>query len=1132
MLLQFPDSQTLTLAISSGTIPETTVSASLEFARDEQGNLWIDAEVSLPQRASEALKKWGVTVHRGRGKRKLAFQRLQSWLQIVPLQRDRQLEKIGDRTQVLFELRDESLLPELVNEILRLGNDRQSFRRVTLNGESRILLRVIGAPYYSLLRASEKWATDSSIRVYVEQSPRVWIACGYRHPFESRLVPAAGQHLIVNAAGDWIPLQEQPFQDVYSVMEFQLPEQPNPLSNSGKPQTLKVPLRLSRSTGQELAEVIVLTKDAVGQLERFVQTSSDAVLDRLAFAVVEREKSVEPIVLIRIRPGRTAAPVMVFDGLPCRNYLKIPNLYVPVGLRIHPPLRRDAVRELLAADASQLVWLTPAESTGAARDSGIGLAFETRSVPDSAFLPLSSWVDYVLDYERQPLTAWRNSHQFEFDEFVCKAELPPAAVKETPVEKPKRKSSGNKPAPSQDSATQAKKTLMDRLIEKFRRSADDPVEDEVVAQLRENLTGVEKRFLELGTPLEDPARVAMWNEMADLNAALDRYADSSICRQHQFWDVESPEPAQLELWFNTDVRSAVRLGSSGLLNSESGVTDRELRRLLRASMPSPAEIAQLASWVVWATHTEQGQSLLRSEQSEILQFLEKYESTLSVRACWMAWSAMSRLNTDVLTLARARDRILERMYQHGLTADRDVPSFLRIGTGQSGEQSRQVREEIRSLHETVRAWSSLNLGIASPLTIQYINLTFAFGFAKLGESTTATELIHSAEKELLQKKDAVHRWLFKAYRHRIETVIAGQPATNPFPDGVIKQLESLDRLDRYKIDRLRQHSGILEPVEQLDPYREWRRREEGDLQKELADLFVENDRNKLSTKIAALLERKLSANDRAQVLTTALELSTRLGEQFAAGLLSQVAVTDRKLNDPILRAQLLEKGLLISAHYDEAGAVQDCFASMSALLQSLKNADVATLDALEKLLSRSFVTLRRLGMRNEIAFLLEAMSKVVRDSLTSEGTETERLRVLLQLAGGWFYFGQDRGWKDIDVARDLLLGGALVEEGHVGTKKQTDLAISYIRAVGQAPLRDAVDRLQDLFQHLTGVRDGQTVSSHYSLKHLDIVEALVQTIVSDSFTMDKNSQRWMDEEEFLIRRRIHRDLRRMMNEQQ
>ena len=55
----------------------------------------------------------------------------------------------------------------------------------------------------------------------------------------------------------------------------------------------------------------------------------------------------------------------------------------------------------------------------------------------------------------------------------------------------------------------------------------------------------------------------------------------------------------------------------------------------------------------------------------------------------------------VLLLARARDRLLERSYQHGLTADRDLPSFLRSGGQQSGDRFRQVRDKVHGLHKTI-----------------------------------------------------------------------------------------------------------------------------------------------------------------------------------------------------------------------------------------------------------------------------------------------------------------------------------------------------------------------------------------------------------------------------------------------
>ena len=50
----------------------------------------------------------------------------------------------------------------------------------------------------------------------------------------------------------------------------------------------------------------------------------------------------------------------------------------------------------------------------------------------------------------------------------------------------------------------------------------------------------------------------------------------------------------------------------------------------------------------------------------IQQQLEKHENFIGVRLTWLAWEAVHRLaHGDVLALARARDRMLERLYLNG-----------------------------------------------------------------------------------------------------------------------------------------------------------------------------------------------------------------------------------------------------------------------------------------------------------------------------------------------------------------------------------------------------------------------------------------------------------------------------------
>ena len=41
------------------------------------------------------------------------------------------------------------------------------------------------------------------------------------------------------------------------------------------------------------------------------------------------------------------------------------------------------------------------------------------SLPDNVFRPLTDWIDYVIEHDRQQLQAWVQSTTFDFESFVC-----------------------------------------------------------------------------------------------------------------------------------------------------------------------------------------------------------------------------------------------------------------------------------------------------------------------------------------------------------------------------------------------------------------------------------------------------------------------------------------------------------------------------------------------------------------------------------------------------------------------------------------------------------------------------------------------------------------------------------------
>src|SRR5262249_24779362 len=286
-------------------------------------------------------------------------------------------------------------------EMLRLGNDRQGFRWFAAPGEpdnKRVLLRVIGPPYYTLLRALDKSAsgTTGGVRAYLERSPRVWVEIGYTHPLAAQVRVADKQLVLIRQPREWLFLDEAPFQDVYDILQFKLPAAPVGWAEAKSPKKMTVPLRLSPGNAADVAELWVLREDAVEQLDTLVRDADDRLTQRLMFAVATDQHGMRTVVL-RTRPSKLAPPVLPIENtIALKPFWKLPNLFLPVGKRLHPTLRRDAVRKLLADDPDQVVWLYP---------DGQG-AFTPETVPDGAFRSLEDWVDYVIEAEQRPLGAW------------------------------------------------------------------------------------------------------------------------------------------------------------------------------------------------------------------------------------------------------------------------------------------------------------------------------------------------------------------------------------------------------------------------------------------------------------------------------------------------------------------------------------------------------------------------------------------------------------------------------------------------------------------------------------------------------------------------------------------------------
>jgi hypothetical protein len=1161
MILQFPNLDTLRLALTSGAVPAGVSLAAAAAGFDDQGQVWLQPSVAPSRAALAELRRLEVQTPRTSPVR--LSEPLCCWLQAFPVQRQGEPAVPPEQAPVLFDL-PAGQFSGVATEILRLGNDRQTFRYLQAKDGERVLLRVIGPPYYTLLRALDREGPDAPV-AYVECAPRVWIQVGHTHPFSQKIKVPEGKVLLLRPPRQWTFLQDAPFREVYEVLEFVLPNARTAWKEGEIGRRIKVPLRLVPGDPAVVDELWVLRDRPLEQLDELVSNADDQTLRQLSFAVAEAGG--RTMMVLRVRPSKGAPPAPVLDAVKFRTYLKLPNLFVPSGKRLHPPLSRHVIRKLLADDPAVITWLYPNEDG----------TFTPESLPDEAFRPLGDWIDYVLDHDREALQTWVQAAQFDFEQFVCtedppgKPKKPPAAGREKKGGRPPAATGGGDGAQAFAAAgDQAEAPAVS--VEEF---AELPRAEPSV--LQKQLRALEERFLDIEGPLDAPERVALWPELAGLNEALGHGEDAGLCWLSALWGGGQSDRSWAWRWFRAEAGKVTAREEKGAPRGRSWaaaaarangrqreVEAADLDRVLSLDQPEAADVRALAAYVFWAAGQRPPSPPLAERLPRVRHFLATWERLLPVRAVWLAWVVLTQSSSgDVLGLARARDRLLERLYQNGLRPEQDLAPFLRFSGQPSSERFRAFREWLVALADSCPEWLARMpkdaMACDTAATTAYGDLTFAFGLARLDETEAARRLLQRA-RAALSNKHEVHTNLLKAYAYRIEQALAKKEHRGPLPAEFLREQEQLESIQRYVVERLRSDSRILEPDQKVDPYQRFNAKA-SPLDGELTRLPNLTDRKELVAQVERLfregpaLDREKPAEEaRARVLKAGLSVAPRVGEDFALHLLMRVGPIFDALVAPAAedqeglrqQAELLETALFTAAHFDRLDHVQALVSRFQRLLESQKKSG-GVVRAINQLAGQCFRGLRKLGLRDEIDQLLTQMADLILESQKApnlqallqksfkEGAATkdrafdswvESLRALLHVAAGWYYFGRDsQADAVLNAVRSVLFGGQLT----VGYTKmeQMKLACEYVAAAAQAPVQEVQRRLTELFHRLE-VNDSWSTAPYYTRSQLRVIEVVVMAVVSDDYSMGGDVRRWLDEDEFLVRRRIHRDLRAVM----
>jgi hypothetical protein len=1129
MILKFPNLNTVRLAMTASVMPAAVVQAPVVGGFDDQGRLWVECKGLLARTVQSELRRIGVVFSQA-GVIPVAAE-FGSWLELVPLQPDPKPPDHPEQLPVVFDLASGEELSRVIFEILRLGNDRQSFRWLgSDDGDARALLRVVGPPYYSLLRAIDRDGKASDPVAYIERAPDVWVELGQTHPLLDLIKPPAGKLLFLRAPREWTLLDNVPFRDIYDEMEFALPDRSVAWRDKPMPAKMIVPLTLRSGGPLTGAQLWELTGDAEAELNRFVQNADERLLTDLAFAVGERDG--RTTIVVRARHSRSAPPELVLSATPYRCHQGLPNLFLPLGAQLHPPLRRDVVRKLLADDTDCVVWLAPG-------DDG---SFTPQQIPENAFRPLTDWVAYVLDRAAEPLQAWMQALRFDFEPFVCDEDTPePKKPREPQEKRPKgrkeRAVDSSEPipgSPAVDPANPTEKVLQTAPVIEF--AADLAPMEPAAAQ--QELRATEEQFRSCGGDLDAPERRKLWPQLARLNAAVSAPADAGLCWLSAMWFHDEVPAAWARAWLQVETAATPNLDA-----------------ILSLSDPTAADLRPLAAYVVWASVQAAPPQPLLDRLHAVQRFLEKHEGMLPVRAVWLVWRSLVRLvQGDMLALARARDRLLERLYQSGLRPETDLPGFLRFFGRPTHQPYLGLRQWLTQLCELAHMWAEENGHRADndevlPVpTRGYIDLLFAFGLARLGEHDACRALLRRGA-EHLRDKAPVHVCLQNAFEYRIRQALEGKPHTGPLPDEQRQAIRRLPRKDesgfdpRYVADRLLCQLRVLDPDQESDdPYRHIYAKS-NPLERSLVELTDLVDRGVIAAGLEALWQNSPNGakgdTAREQILREALNQAPRVGEEFARKMLGRTATLLESApfpppGDYEIRGyvKLLEKALLVAAHFDRVEHLQSLVARFKVLLEL--RVRPAVLRDVVTTANRCFRSLRRIGMREDVEGLLSVMDEVVlggRDPAQINPSELAGepnvLLALLELAGGWYSFGRNAQAQPIlDVTRALLIGKEIQRKSPDNHKLVT---CAYVAAVGQGPVDLAEARLEDLLTHLRGVRD-EYAPSKYQIRQrqLEVIDAVILAMTRDDFALGASARRWLEDDELLVRKRIHQDVRAVL----
>jgi hypothetical protein len=889
----------------------------------------------------------------------------------------------------------------------------------------------------------------------------------------------------------------------------------------------------------------------------------ERIVRRLIVAI--QENGPKKRVVIRTTNDRSIPAYLPFTAAYTQDP-RLPGLYVPSNRLLRPQMRPRELALVLGLSPEKVVWVDSSPEGGLLANSVVLMEF--RSLSEQLEYTISNFVQLDVESRLDP---------FPFGRFVLQNDAPSLVELEEPIS-----IADAEIDPEPDDTTPGEsgwlvrsiKKLMSRLnLERESDEAGQPSADparvsssESDRRFEQTLASQEalrhgpdwaarRKELETALFLELPhmgaeGRAARLASLAIDYAKHGNPGDAAVCWMNAAWEAPTPPLAWLKQWLAAECQAA-RLRESECV----------LERWLSERRPGIARV--VAAYTAVAGYTLPPSEFLAA-LPRILAFLDQHFNDLPVRAAWLARLAATRVcDGDALGLARWRDRVLARLADRGPGLDLDEPSFLRFQGSVSSERFLDSRKWLESIRKKMEKWidqhgktpgrtdsdrllRSAGLIAETEATKSCAVFMLSWGLGYVGERTQANNWAAQARKGLLSSSSSVdaaaYLFLSDLFLLRIKDAQEGRPPKPGLPADLQSRLESLPEMARYAVDRLREHSQILEPRDRVRAYR-WRDFRDflgpGLLGERLFLLAERTDLEQIVEEAEALLElcaSNPSTDTVPRVVFTLLEIAPRLDRAVQLRILNllptaidwmeswltvgrwTVAERLERLNQ--YRTHIIKAGFAIAASLQPALVSS----TVTQLIRQLRMLGAPARESLLNVAAPMFQALRRLDQRSEAESLILYLD-TERDR--SEGKGVNPLIRRLGLAAGWFTAGnEDAGYRILTEAWDMLW---LKRDLHINDR--TRLAIAYAETLAFAPSSIARGRLEQIFEHLGEVKSSSSTNNWYTLKPLQLIDVVIRSVVTDEFALGPAVRSWLDDDEFLIRGRIHRDIAAVLRDQ-